>query len=82
LWPHPKGADGDEGIGRGSRLGGEHLGAWCGGYGVRKRQVVKSIVVNVIVYLDFSRVVVARGTDIEQRCCPAFGLQRFAHQAQ
>ena len=48
---------------------------------MRKQQVVKPVG-NVIVDVDFRRVVVFRDADIEQRCSPAFRLQRFADQAQ
>jgi hypothetical protein len=46
---------------------------------VRKHKVVKPIVDNVIVDVD-DRCVAVVGTDIQQRCRPAFGLQQSADQ--
>ncbi|WP_156624082.1 hypothetical protein [Mycobacterium sp. 852002-40037_SCH5390672] len=47
---------------------------------MRKQKVVKPINVNVNVIVELCSVV-AHDTDI-QWCCPAFRLQRSAHQAQ
>jgi hypothetical protein len=63
-----------------TRVGGDHPRGRCRGHRVRKQQVVKPIVDNIIVDVDVFRVAVVGGTDIEQRCCPAFGLQQFADQ--
>jgi hypothetical protein len=51
---------------------------------LRKQQVVKPIVDNVIVDVDvdFLRADVVGATGIEQRCRPALGLQQFADQAR
>ena len=50
---------------------------------MRERQVVDPLVDHVVCgirYYLFVRSRVVCGTDIEQRCCPAIGLQQFADQ--
>jgi hypothetical protein len=50
---------------------------------VRERKVVNPLVNHVVCGIEFFRFVricVIRGTDIEQRCRPAFRLQQFADQ--
>jgi hypothetical protein len=78
LRPHRKGADFAEGIDNGARFGGRHSASRGRGYGLRERQAVKPVVdlvVGGIEYFHIVRICVVRGTDIEQRCCPAFRLQ-------